>query len=239
MGGHLGEGGPKGGGPGAWGGSLDLDLDHLHRAEGDIGEELGRGGTKTKDDALELIGVLLASHITVHILKVFIESKLEESLHRIADEGGQPPLPHTSSSLLRDQSAQARQEALVFRRIDLHVTLGDIKRGHGGMGEAAGKGASKHALGIVRVIMRHGVRLAGIPLLRDLGDRRGNNLGERGRSGGSEAAMGEARGRRDRCEARAIRKMAGVSLGGSDGRGEAAAGAGGHGEEGGGGETHD
>lgn len=107
IGRHLSKGGAKGGRPGTWRGGLNLDLHHLHRAECDVSKELCRRRTKTEDYALVLFGILLTSHVRVHVLEVLVETKLEKSLHGITDESGKPSLPNAIGTFLGDNDSEA------------------------------------------------------------------------------------------------------------------------------------
>lgn len=69
-------------------GGLHADLDGLHGDEGDIGEELGRGGTGKEDEGLVLDGVLGTGEIGVGLLEVLVETVLGGSLHRVTDQSG-------------------------------------------------------------------------------------------------------------------------------------------------------
>ena len=53
---HGGKGGAETDGESAGGGGLDLDLDHLPRAQGNVREELGRGGAGKVDEATVPVG---------------------------------------------------------------------------------------------------------------------------------------------------------------------------------------
>ena len=116
---HLAEGSEHGDREGAGGGGLDLDLGHLEGAEGDVGEELGGGGTGEPDGTLVLGGVLLTSEVAVGILEHFVETVLEHSLERVTDEGGTEALPETSRAFLSAEELQGGHEAVVLGRVDL------------------------------------------------------------------------------------------------------------------------
>ena len=116
---HLAERGEHGDGEGAGGAGLDLDLGHLQRAEGDIGEELGRGGARAPDEALVLGGRLLAGHVHVGVLEVLVETVLEEALERVAEKGRAEAFPETRAALLCDDGLQTGAKALVLGGVDL------------------------------------------------------------------------------------------------------------------------
>jgi len=87
------EGSAEGGGESAVGRSLDLDLDHLHRAESDVGEDLGGGGTSEPDEGLVLGCGLLTSKVGVVVLEDLVETVLEHALGGVADQGRAEALP--------------------------------------------------------------------------------------------------------------------------------------------------
>ena len=98
---------------------LDLDLGHLERAQGDVGEELGGGGTSEPDGTLVLGGVLLTSEVAVGILEHFVETVLEHSLEGVADESGAEAFPETAATFLGGESPETRDETLVLARVHL------------------------------------------------------------------------------------------------------------------------
>jgi hypothetical protein len=116
---HLGEGSTEGDGEGAGRTCLNLDLGHLEGAECDIGEDFSRGGTGEPDEGLVLFGSLLTSKVHVGILEDFVETVLEHSLERVADEGGAEALPETPRTFLSTEELQGRNEAVVLGRVDL------------------------------------------------------------------------------------------------------------------------
>jgi hypothetical protein len=59
---------------------LDLDLGHLPRAKGNIGEELSRGRTGQPNEALVLVTGLLARKVHVGIFEDLVETVLEGTL---------------------------------------------------------------------------------------------------------------------------------------------------------------
>ena len=116
---HLAEGSEHGDGEGTGRARLDLDLGHLQRAEGDIGEELGGGGARAPDEALVLGGRLLTSEVHVLVLEELVETVLEETLEGVADEGGAEALPETPGTLLGDDGTETGTKALVLGGVDL------------------------------------------------------------------------------------------------------------------------
>lgn len=93
---HLRERGTEGDGERSGGGGLDADFGHFEGAEGDIGEDFGRGGTGEPDRALVFLRVFFAGEVHVEVLEDFVETVLEHSLEGVADEGGAEALPETS-----------------------------------------------------------------------------------------------------------------------------------------------
>jgi hypothetical protein len=145
---------------------LDLDLGHLERAESDIGEDLGGGGTSEPDGRLVLVGGLLTSEVGVEILEDFIETVLEHALGGISDESGSETLPDTGGTFLSYEELDGGNQTLEFLRADLHVTFGNIERSNTGVGETAGNSTTEHALGVVAGVMRNRAGEPGIPLSR-------------------------------------------------------------------------
>ena len=116
---HLSESRAEGDGEGAGGRGLDLDLGHLERAERDIGEELGGRRAGEPDGTLVLGGGLLTGQVHVHVLEVLVETVLEETLERVADEGGAETFPETLTALLSNDGAETGRQALVLGGVDL------------------------------------------------------------------------------------------------------------------------
>lgn len=103
---HLSECSTHRDGEGASRAGLDLDLGHFQGAEGNIGKELGRGGTSKPDRALVFCRVLFTGQVHVRVLEEFVETVLEHSLEGIADEGGAKALPETPGALLCGNGAK-------------------------------------------------------------------------------------------------------------------------------------
>jgi len=59
---------------------LNLDLCHLERAEGDVGEDFCGCRTSEPDGGLVLVSKLLASQVHVLVLEEFVETVLEHAL---------------------------------------------------------------------------------------------------------------------------------------------------------------
>ena len=98
---------------------LDLDLGHLQRAEGNVGEELGGRRTGEPDGTLVLVRGLLTSEVHVGVLEQLVETVLEHALEGVADESGAEALPETGRTLLSSNELQARESTLVLGRVDL------------------------------------------------------------------------------------------------------------------------
>lgn len=162
---HGGDGGAELGGEGARHRGLHLDLDHLHGAQGDVGEDLGRGGAGEPDDASVLGGGLLASQVGVVVLEELVQAELEAALGRVADERGQPALEERAAALLLHDGADGAAQALVLDGVHLHVALGHIQGRHSQVGKAARQHAAHAALEVVVRRVRVLTGEAGVPLL--------------------------------------------------------------------------
>ena len=121
---HLSDGSEGGDGESASGARLDLDLGHLQRAKGDVGEELSRSRARQPDCTLVLAGGLLASHVHVEVLEVLVETVLEETLEGVADEGGAETFPEALATLLSDDGPETADKTLVLGGVDLFQVLG-------------------------------------------------------------------------------------------------------------------
>lgn len=124
---HLPDGSTEGSGEGTGRAGLDLDLGHFEGAESDISEDLGRGGTGKPDGGLVLIGELLAGKVHVGVLEDFVETILEHSLERVADQSGAEALPDTPGALLSDERLEARDKTGVFCGVHL-VKMGKERK---------------------------------------------------------------------------------------------------------------
>ena len=125
---HLGEGGTECSGESTSRGSLDLDLGHLKRAEGDISEDLSRGRTGEPDKGLVIGGQFLASSVHIQILEDFVETILEHALERVPDQGWSETFPEATGALLSGEEAKARTETLVFYGVHLWNAGGETMR---------------------------------------------------------------------------------------------------------------
>jgi hypothetical protein len=147
---HHRRGGEQTRGPRSGRRGLHLDLDHLHGAERHIGEQLGRCRTGQPDHALVLAGVLLASHVRVRVLEELVQTELEQTLHRVADQRRRPTERQTARSFLGQDGLDAGHQTTVLLGEHLHLALGDIERNHGRVRQTAAQRSAEHALGIVR-----------------------------------------------------------------------------------------
>lgn len=118
---HLLERRAESGGERALGRRLDLDFGHLKRAQRNISEDLRGRGTREPDERLVLLRVLLAGQVTVRVLEDLVETVLEHTLERVADEGRAEAFPDTGGTLLSDEGLEARGEALVFGWVNLEM----------------------------------------------------------------------------------------------------------------------
>ena len=116
---HLSEGSACRDGEGTGKTGLDLDLGHLQRAEGNVGEELSRGRTSKPDSTLVLGGGFLTSKVHVGILEEFVETVLEHALEGVADECGTEAFPETTATLLGGDGLETRDEAVELARVHL------------------------------------------------------------------------------------------------------------------------
>ena len=82
---HLADSREEGGGELALGGCLNLYLDHLKGAEGDVSEHLSRGRSSTPHQSLVLLAVLLSKGVAVYVLEDLVEPILERSLKGISN----------------------------------------------------------------------------------------------------------------------------------------------------------
>jgi hypothetical protein len=134
---HLGKSGAHGDREGTSGAGLDLDLGHLPRAKGNIGEDLSRGGTSQPDGTLVVVAGLLTCEVHVGVFEELVETILEGTLEGVANQGRPEALPGTGDTLLGDDGSETGNETLVLGGVDLHVTLGNIERSDSGVGGTA------------------------------------------------------------------------------------------------------
>jgi hypothetical protein len=160
---HLGEGLSEVGWEGSSLGSLDLDLNHLHWAEGDIGDGLSGGRCGEVDDVTVSVVVVLSGDVGVEILEDLVESELEESLGGVTDGGWEPTLDESGGTLLSGDDLESSDETLVLLRVGLEIALDDIEGGDEGVGDTAREDTGDHALEVVEVVMGDGAGIASVP----------------------------------------------------------------------------
>jgi hypothetical protein len=172
---------------------LNLNFGHFHGAEGNISEELSRGRTQQPDDTSVLHRSLLTGDVSIQVLEDLVETELEETLHGVTIEGGEPTLPDGSRSLLSHDELDGLDKTSIFGTIHLHVTFGHIKRSYGSMSQTTGEDTSNHALGIVAHCVGRVVRHSSAPFfLRGGGQNR--RLGRRDKRRGKHVS-GESESR--------------------------------------------
>ena len=121
------------------------DLAGLHRAEGDVGEELcgGRGGEV--EPGLVEVSVLLAEHAGVEVLEELVEAKLADPLGGVAEGRGGPAEGQAPDALLGHRQLEAVAEVLVLGLVSLEPALDEVERRDGRVGDAAGQGSTHGA----------------------------------------------------------------------------------------------
>ena len=147
----LGEGPSQGGGEGAHGGGLDPHLARLHGGEGNVSEELSRGGRCQVESGHVEVSVLLSHGIAIDLLEDLIEAKLAETLGRITNGCGGPPKEKACSSSLLHGQLEPIAQVLVLLLVNLQTALDQVKRGDHGVGDSAGENTSEGAEGKVLV----------------------------------------------------------------------------------------
>ena len=116
---HLAEGSEHGDREGTGRARLDLDLGHLQRAEGDVGEELRGRRAGKPDSTLVFVGDLLTSEVHVLVLEELVETVLEHALEGVADECGTEAFPETTATLLGGDGLETRDDAVELARVHL------------------------------------------------------------------------------------------------------------------------
>ena len=90
---------------GRWHGGLHADLDRLEGAEGEVGQELGRGRGRQVQGRLVALGVLGPGQVRVRLLEVLVPPVLEGALGRVAEEGRAPAGEDAAESFLPEDEA--------------------------------------------------------------------------------------------------------------------------------------
>lgn len=101
--------------------SLNANLDSLHGAKSDVGDELGRGRSSEIDQGLVFESVFRSSNVGVVFLEELVESVLAGALSAVAEQSWRPASEETSDALLPEEDAEAGGDAFVFRWIDLYM----------------------------------------------------------------------------------------------------------------------
>ena len=128
---------------------LSTNLDTLHGRQSDVSEELSRGGGSQVQGGSVQIAVLLAQHATVDVLEDFIESKLADALHGVADGSGSPAQHQAPGSTLRHGHLETIPDGLVLLLVDLNPALDEVERSDGRVCQAAGQSPAHSTQGVV------------------------------------------------------------------------------------------
>lgn len=99
---------------------LDTDLGGLHRAQEDIGEELGRRGSSQVNGVLVVLGSVGTHQVDVQILEQLVSSELEESLHSITAHRG---LPSSVQSVTVPTRLRGLLQTIPQRRVHSGIRL--------------------------------------------------------------------------------------------------------------------
>ena len=135
LGSHLGDAIERALGKGR-NGRLDADLDGLEGAEGDVGNELGRGAGRQVEQRLVPVGGVRACQVRVELLEELVTAVLEGALGRVAEEGRAPAREDAAEALGAANLAPRLEVALVQVGVDLAAALDQVKRRHGRMCKA-------------------------------------------------------------------------------------------------------
>lgn len=169
--------GGKGGG-----GGLHLDLQGLHGAKGNIGQELSGSGGGEEDKGVVLAEVLLADGVSILLLEELVETVLGGTLHAVPEEGRAPTGVETGDTLSLTNGPPAVEDALVESRIDLTTALDEIKGSDKSVGETTGGSTtnSTHVVELARVQLNGGAGREGSALLSHGGSGEGGGVGLEG-----------------------------------------------------------
>jgi len=158
------QGGAKSGGESSRDGGLDLHLDHLHGAKGDISENFGRSRTSQVNESTVFVGGMLTNHGGVEVLEEFVETEFQAALSGVTDQSRQPALEQGGHTLFGGDQFNRGDKALVLGGINLHVALSNIKRSDSQVGQAATEDTANAALEVKFVGVRGIVGITSIPL---------------------------------------------------------------------------
>ena len=113
-----------------------VHLASLHGRESDVSKELSAGGGCEVERSSVEVGVLLSDGVRVDLLENFIESKLAETLGRVAESSGSPAEHETLGPALSQGHFEAVTDGLVLLLVNLQSALDQIQGGDGGVGDA-------------------------------------------------------------------------------------------------------
>ena len=97
-------------------GRLHPHLDGLEGAQGDIGQELGRGGSTEVDDSLGGVG---EEPLAIEVLEDLVKTVLAGALEGVADEGGGPAEEDAAHALFGEDAAPGLDVGGVDLGVDL------------------------------------------------------------------------------------------------------------------------
>lgn len=126
-------------------GGLDANLNGLPGAQGYVGNDLSRGGSSEPQEILVGAGILGAGSLHEGVLQDLIETKLEETLHRVSNQSGSPSEGKATNTILGSDLTEGSLDS------DLLTALDQIYRGHKGVGKTARQNTSQTAVRIVLV----------------------------------------------------------------------------------------
>lgn len=116
---------------------LHAHLDGLHRTEGHISEEFGRGtGTKEDNGAVRIREQL----VSVEVFEVFVEAVFTGALEGVADEGGGPAEEDAAKAFFGYDGAPSGEVGGVDFGVDLTAAFYKVERGNGCVSWACGEG---------------------------------------------------------------------------------------------------
>merc|ERR1719422_2284021 len=141
--------------------SLNSDLARLHWRQSNVSKELSRSRGSQVEGCSVQEGVLLSDHVRVDLLEDLVESKLAETLGRVANGSGSPAKEESSSPTLGHGDLEAVTKRLVLLLVYLEPALDQVEGGDGGVGDAAGEDATEGTEGKVL----GGTKLTAVPFV--------------------------------------------------------------------------